>query len=219
MRILVKIASLFVIFLLNSCDSMNKKNDVNLNVTVSNLSLERVEPPHWWIGFKNKQLQLLVKEDSIGLSKVEIMYPGVTIEKINKANSPNYLFIDLIISESAKAGKFDIIFRSKTGKEKTHTYELKSRVKESHQYKGFNSSDAIYLITPDRFANADESNDVFDHLKEKTVDRTNDYARHGGDIKGITSHLDYISDLGYTAIWSTPFLLMICMKAHIMDML
>ena len=206
MKIFVKIASLFVIFLLNSCDSMNKKNDVNLNTSVSNLSLERVEPPYWWIGFKNKQLQLLVKEDSIGLSKVEISYPGVTIEKINRANSSNYLFIDLIISESAKAGKFDIIFKSKNGIEKAHTYELKSRIKESQEYKGFDSSDAIYLITPDRFANADESNDVFDHLKEKTVDRTNDYARHGGDIKGITSHLDYISDLGYTAIWSTPLL-------------
>jgi glycosidase len=206
MKILVRLASLLVFFFLYSCSEDNKKNKVSEITSVSNSSVERIEPPHWWVGFKNSKLQLLVKEDSIGFASVEISYLGVTIEEVHKANSPNYLFVDLDISESAKAGKFDIFFKYENGKEKTHTYELKSREKKSEEYKGFDSSDAIYLITPDRFANADTSNDAFIYLNEKTIDRTNDYARHGGDIKGITSHLDYVSDLGFTAIWSMPLL-------------
>jgi len=204
MKASFKIVYLLLTIMLYSCTK--DKNDVTEFIAVSNLSLERVEPPHWWVGFKSSKLQLLVKEDSIGSAKVEISYPGITLEKVHGTNSSNYLFIDLDISEVAKAGKFDIVFTSDNGDEKSHTYELKERTKPSEEYKGFDSSDVIYLITPDRFANADATNDVFNELNEKTIDRTNDYGRHGGDIKGITSHLDYISDLGFTAIWPMPLL-------------
>ncbi len=117
------------------------------------------------------------------------------------------MFIDLEISSSTKAGKFDIVFKNENGDEKTHTYELKERVKSSDDYKGFDSSDAIFLITPDRFANGDESNDIVEGLKETKIDRKDDYARHGGDIRGIINRLDYIEDLGYTSVWPTPVLI------------
>ena len=71
---------------------------------------------------------------------------------------------------------------------------------------GFNSSDVIYLITPDRFANGDPTNDIVKGLKESDIDRQNDYARHGGDIKGITDHISYIKDMGFTAVWPCPLL-------------
>ena len=87
-----------------------------------------------------------------------------------------------------------------------HTYELKTREKPAEDYIGFNSSDAIYLITPDRFVNANPKNDIFENLKEKTIDRSDDYARHGGDIQGITTQLDYIHNLGFTAVWPQPLL-------------
>ena len=133
--------------------------------------IQRVEPSNWWVGFKNPKLQLLVKDDTISMAKPEISYDGVTIEKVSKGTSPNYLFIDLNISESAKAGKFNIRFKFENGTQKTQTYELKSRVKPAEDYKGFDSSDVIYLITPDRFANGDPSNDVVAYLNEKTIDR------------------------------------------------
>ncbi|WP_223032735.1 glycoside hydrolase family 13 protein [Hanstruepera marina] len=176
------------------------------NVAVSNESLNRVEPPNWWVGMKDKSLQLLVHHDNIGNTSPEISYQGVTIDKVHKAKSPNYLFIDLIVSETAKPGKFDIVFKSENDEEQRHTYELKSRGKKPEDFVGFNSSDAIYLITPDRFANANPENDSFENLMEKEIDRTNDYARHGGDIEGVTNHLNYISDLGFTAIWPCPLL-------------
>ncbi|HEY5689314.1 MAG TPA: glycoside hydrolase family 13 protein [Yeosuana sp.] len=168
--------------------------------------IERVEPSHWWVGFKNQTLQLLVKDENVYTADIEISYDGVTIESIVKGTSPNYLFVDLNISENTKPGKFNIYFKFKNGSQKIQTYELKSRIKASEDYIGFNSSDVIYLITPDRFANGDESNDIIAYLKEKKIDRKNDYARHGGDIKGITNHLDYINEMGFTAIWPCPLL-------------
>ncbi|QTE22460.1 glycoside hydrolase family 13 protein [Polaribacter cellanae] len=201
-----------------SCKNEETKENTP-KISISNTSLERVEPPNWFIGFKNSSLQLLVKEPNIGNFTPSISYKGVSIEKVHTAKSPNYLFIDLKIDASTKAGKFDIVFKDKKGTKKTHTYELKKREKPADNYVGFNSSDVIYLITPDRFANADLSNDIgsktsksnenvesFQFLKENKIDRNDDYARHGGDIKGITNHLDYINEMGFTAIWSSPLL-------------
>jgi glycosidase len=126
---------------------------------------------------------------------------------VHKADSPNYLFLDLEIAETATPGKFNIVFKINNGPELVQTYELKKRQTPSEEYVGFNSSDAIYLITPDRFANANPENDSFESLNEQGTDRTDGYARHGGDLTGITNHLDYIKNLGFTAIWPTPVLI------------
>ncbi|MGJ5642552.1 glycoside hydrolase family 13 protein [Formosa sp. S-31] len=168
--------------------------------------INHVEPPNWWVGFKTSELQILVNGPEIGETSPEINYPGVSITKVHQAKSKNYLFIDLKIASSAKSGTFDIVFKSKKGKNQVYAYQLKSREKASKDYVGFNSSDAIYLITPDRFANGNPSNDVDVNMNEKVLDRSNDYGRHGGDIRGIINHLDYIHDLGFTAIWPTPVL-------------
>ncbi|MCI2228216.1 glycoside hydrolase family 13 protein [Polaribacter sp. MSW13] len=191
---------------ISSCSHAEKKKNVSV-VSISHSTLERVEPPNWFVGLRNTSLQLLVKDDNIGTSKPSISYVGVSIDKVNKAKSNNYLFIDLKIDKSTKSGKFDIIFTFKDGTKKTHTYELKSREKLAEDYIGFNSTDAIYLITPDRFSNAIESNDVNTKLKDTSLDRSDGYKRHGGDLQGIINHVDYISDLGFTAIWPTPVLI------------
>ena len=91
-------------------------------------------------------------------------------------------------------------------KDLVYTYELKQRNSNSANRIGFNSSDVIYLITPDRFANGNPANDINSAMKEKTIDRKDDYARHGGDIQGIIDHVDYIHNMGFTAIWPTPVL-------------
>ena len=202
-----KLILVLLVTILFSCKMENEKVESTNNIEVSNSKLERVEPLNWWIGLKDNTLQLLVKEDNISSATPEISYSGVSIDKVSKADSPNYLFIDLSISKSAKAGKFDIVFKYEDGSEKKHTYELKDKTKPSEEYIGFNSSDAIFLITPDRFANGDESNDIVEGLNETKIDRTDDYARHGGDLRGIINNLDYIHDLGYTSIWPTPVLM------------
>ncbi len=168
--------------------------------------LERVEPPNWWVGFQDNTLQLLVKEEGISDFAPEIDYPGVSIAEVHKADSPNYLFIDLLIWPTAEAGTFELVFKAKGKKTLRHSYELKERDRPSEDYVGFDSSDVIYLITPDRFANGDPDNDIVKGLREQKIDRKDDYARHGGDIKGITKHLEYIDEMGFTAIWSCPLL-------------
>ena len=203
----MKNSFLLIIFSVFIACNNSKKDSMNQEIIeVSNTFLQRVEPPNWWVDFNDSSLQLLVKEPNIGNSKPTISYQGVSIQKVHQAKSTNYLFIDLQIDKNTKAGKFDIVFTFDNGTTKTHTYELKERQKSSEEFVGFNSSDAIYLITPDRFANGDETNDINENLNEKTINRKDDYARHGGDLKGITNHIDYIADLGFTAVWPTPVL-------------
>ncbi|MBO2544693.1 glycoside hydrolase family 13 protein [Salegentibacter sp. BDJ18] len=168
--------------------------------------IERVEPPNWWTGFEETELQLMVYGENIGNATPNIDYPGVSIENVEKADSPNYLFVDLEIG-NAEAGTFDITFKLENGSEEVYEYELKSREKPASEYVGFDNTDAIYLITPDRFANGDKSNDSFDSLNEKNKNREDDYGRHGGDIRGIINHLDYIDEMGFTAIWPSPLVI------------
>jgi len=177
-----------------------------LSFLTLNLSaqIERVEPAFWWIGMKNPQLQLLIHGSEICNRKVEIQYPGVKILKTNRVCSPNYLFVTLEINQkTVKAGKFDILLKQPDKTDLSFTYELKNRRPNSAQQEGFNSSDVIYLLMPDRFANGDPTNDNVDSQPDK-ADRNKLNGRYGGDIKGIQDHLDYIKELGATAIWCTP---------------
>ncbi|PIB32888.1 alpha-amlyase [Gaetbulibacter sp. 5U11] len=206
MKKLRHLALVILISVSFSCQKETEKTTTSEVVTEVKNDIERIEPPHWWIGFNNTQVQLLVKHPNISEATPSINYAGVSIEKVHKADSPNYLFLDLNISESAKAGPFNIHFKFNEEKELVQTYEIKDRLKEASDYQGFNSTDAIYLITPDRFANGDTSNDINESLKEKTINRKDDYARHGGDLRGIIQHLDYIQEMGFTQIWSCPLL-------------
>jgi glycosidase len=194
-----------------SCDKEEKtsildEDSLALSSIEFKNEIERVEPMNWWVGFKNTELQLLAKHPNISEATPEISYAGVSIKKVNKAHSPNYLFIDLDISKETKPGQFNVIFKFANGNELTQTYELKPRKKPAEEFVGFDSSDVIYLITPDRFANGNSGNDTDEELHEKSIDRKNDYARHGGDIKGIIQHLDYIDNMGFTSIWPCPLL-------------
>jgi len=101
---------------------------------------------------------------------------------------------------------YRIIFKQALKADLIHSYQLKSRDKHPESYVGFNSSDAIYLITPDRFSNGNYDIDTVEGFKEKTVNRQDYQARHGGDIQGIINHIDYIHDLGFTSIWPCSLL-------------
>ena len=168
-------------------------------------ALKRIEPPCWWTGFKNPSLQLMVCGERISETKPEINYEGVELVASSSVENPNYLFLDLRLSPDVKAGKFEILFKQNGKTIIASPYELKAREKGSSQRIGFNSSDVMYLIMPDRFANGDPSNDSKPEMPEKS-NRTDPNGRHGGDLKGIQDHLDYIKDNGYTAIWVNPVL-------------
>jgi len=169
------------------------------------VSIDRVEPMFWWVGMKNPNLQLMVHGENIASTKVEMDYPGVRLESVDRVQNPNYLFLNLIIGEQAQPGIFNISFLDDHNKSATYSYELKTRKKGSSKRVGFNSSDVIYLITPDRFANGNPDNDNMPGMIEQ-ANRSDKDGRHGGDLQGIIDHLDYIQKMGFTSIWITPVL-------------
>lgn len=166
------------------------------------MEIKKVAPSFWWAGMKNPELQILLYGEDLALSDVSVSGEGIYLKEVVRQDNPNYLLLYLDLSE-AKAQTFQILL--KNGKKKLQIpYELKSRVRRGEDVKGFTSEDVLYLIMPDRFANSNPENDVVDGMREKKVDRADAFARHGGDIQGISSHLDYIADLGVTAIWLNP---------------
>ena len=164
--------------------------------------IQRIDPTNWWVGMKNPNVQLLVYGPNAGTFNYSINYPGVKLVKTNKVENPNYAFLDLTIAATAKPGFFKVTGKA-SGQTITRSYELKARTKEP-KGNGLTSADFIYLLMPDRFANGDTSNDKFDDMADALADANNPVLRHGGDLKGITDHLDYLQELGVTAVWPTP---------------
>jgi glycosidase len=161
--------------------------------------IERIEPPFWWKGMENTQLQLMLYGQQIADYQVEI--PALDSITIQKVENPNYLFIDLDLAK-VKAGKLEIQLRKENKVQSKFEYEIKVREQRS-DIESFNASDVIYLLMPDRFANGDLSNDAHPTVTEQP-NRSHKDGRHGGDLQGIIDHLDYLEDLGVTALWSTP---------------
>ncbi|MEQ7801319.1 glycoside hydrolase family 13 protein [Pedobacter sp. ASV1-7] len=166
--------------------------------------LKKVEPMFWWVGMKNPKLQLMVYGQDIGAMDVEIVYPGVKIIKINQVENPNYLFLDLELSENVKPGKFPIKFIKDKKRKLEYIYELKRKSTDVNRISGVNQGDLIYELMPDRFANGDPGNDIVPGMKEAKIDRNGLISRHGGDLQGLIDRLDYLNDLGVTALWLTP---------------
>ena len=175
-----------------------------LRAAFPQVAIDHVEPPCWWTDMRNNSLQLMIHGKNIGKTKPFFEYKGVSL-KGSTSTGTDYLFVDLSVGSFAKPGTITISFKEKDSVLITCKYELKARVKESARRQGFNTSDMMYLIMPDRFANGDPNNDDMPGMLEK-ADRTKPNGRHGGDIQGITSHLDYLQKLGVTTIWCTPLL-------------
>ncbi|WP_437397011.1 glycoside hydrolase family 13 protein [Flagellimonas lutimaris] len=166
--------------------------------------VERIEPPNWWAGMQNTELELLVYGNNINQLHPEFS-DDITIKKVVKVENPNYLFIT-VDTKDITPGTKKLSFKKGRRTVDSFDYEFKTRRENSTQREGFNSSDVIYLLMPDRFANGDPSNDSTPETIEK-ANRDHQGGRHGGDIQGVIDHLDYIHELGATTLWSTPLTL------------
>ena len=168
-------------------------------------AIDHLEPASWWVGMKHDRVELMVHGDHIAALVPKVSHPGVSIANVAKVDNPNYLFVTLAIAADAKPGTFDIEFHDSANRVLRHPWRLDTREAGSAARRGFDASDAIYLITPDRFANSDPGNDNAAGLREQ-ANRNNPNGRHGGDIAGLRRHLDYIAGMGFTQIWPTPLL-------------
>ena len=162
--------------------------------------VKRMEPPFWWSGMHRQQLEILFYGDNI--SRLEPFSKDIDILEARRTSNPNYLFLTVDCA-GQKAGIVQIEFNNKGETMFTVDYEFRARRTASAERNGFDASDVIYLIMPDRFANGDPSRDTHPEMQE-VADRSEPGGRHGGDIRGIINRLDYIKELGATAIWSTP---------------
>lgn len=164
-------------------------------------------PTHWWTGMKNPAVQLMLHGFKIGDNSFTVNYPGVKLVKTNKVENPNYVFLDLVVEKSAKPGTVRINMKEKGVKREIY-FDLKKRKPGNGTAfaKGVTSKDFMYLIMPDRFSNGDETNDRVPGMRDQTLNRDTVFNRHGGDLKGIQNHLDYLQSLGVTTLWLNPII-------------
>lgn len=163
--------------------------------------IQKVEPMFWWKGMKNPEVQILVYGKDISKYNIELS-DNVKIQNLQKTENPNYVFVTINTNEVNKSS-FKINIKNKNKIVDSYTYELKDRQPNSANRSSFTSKDMVYLIMPDRFANGDESNDSKKELIDK-ANRSIPDGRHGGDLRGIINNLDYLQNLGATAVWLTP---------------
>jgi glycosidase len=126
--------------------------------------------------------------------------PGAAI--VN--SSGTYAFVDVKIKPSATPGSYPLILETPGGTVKV-PFQINRKLEQKSHFQGITSDDVIYLIMTDRFSNGDPSNDAPAGSPAEANSRTNPRAYHGGDFRGIINHLDYLKDLGVTAIWLTPW--------------
>ncbi|MFV0153714.1 glycoside hydrolase family 13 protein [Empedobacter falsenii] len=163
--------------------------------------IQKVEPMFWWKGMKNPEVQILVYGKDISKYIIELS-DQIKIKDIQKTENPNYVFVT-VNTNNVNKSSFKINIKNKNKVVDSYTYELKDRQPNSANRSSFTSKDVVYLIMPDRFANGDESNDSKKVLTDK-ANRSIPDSRHGGDLRGIINNVDYIQNLGATAVWLTP---------------
>ena len=183
-----------------------KKILISLALILSSMTMQaatkidHIEPENWYVGMKNSSLQLMVYGKNIRDSHVSVDYPGVKIDSLVRLDSPNYLFVYLNLS-GAKPGNMVLNIDGKKV-----NYPLKARTMSGDKRIGFDNSDVLYMLMPDRFASGRNITKPMKGLNPYVVNRSKPSLRHGGDLEGVRQHLDYFNQLGVTALWFTPVL-------------
>ncbi|MBR0275908.1 MAG: glycoside hydrolase family 13 protein [Prevotella sp.] len=185
---------------------------MTMNAAKPKVTVDRIDPTDWYVGMKNPSVQLMVYGQGIrDVKEVTTDYPGVLIDSLVRLDSPNYLLVYMNLS-GAQPGTMTLQFQGEKGKPLKVNYLLKAREMAGKERRGFDISDVLYLLMPDRFAKGmslspDPSPKERGDVKQPyTVDRSKPSLRHGGNIAGIREHLDYFCELGVTALWFTPIL-------------
>ena len=168
-------------------------------------NVTRIDPTNWFADMQDPTLQLMVYGKDIKFANVSTDYPNVKIDSLVRLDSPNYLLIYLNL-KGAKPGEIALTFSNKNGKKTIKKYQLKAREMAGSDRKGFDISDVLYMLMPDRFANGNPKNDIIKGMEDQLCNRNEPSLRHGGDLEGLRQHLDYFTDLGVTALWFTPVL-------------
>jgi glycosidase len=165
-------------------------------------NITRVEPPNWWIGMKWNTVQLFIYGEKLSGGQLQSADPAIEVLSTTVLGEGAYLCSEIVIPENLSAGQY-LFFIDTPGGKDSLLFPIENRPDSQGRYNGFDNSDVIYLIMPDRFSNGNPDNDNVEGMGDE-MDRSRPWGRHGGDLQGIINKLDYLAELGVTAIWINP---------------
>ena len=179
---------------------------MTMSAAKQKVAIDRIDPTDWFVGMKNPSLQLMVYgKDIASVQEVTTDYSGAVVDSVVRLDSPNYLLVYMNL-RNAQPGTMTLKFNLEKRKTLTYAYTLKAREMSGDKRIGFDISDVLYMLMPDRFAQGAGHNPQVKGMRPYKEDRTQPSLRHGGDLNGIREHLDYFNELGVTALWLTPVL-------------
>ncbi len=155
--------------------------------------IDRIDPPDWWTGLPGPML--LLQGEGFADAHFAVSGNKVKIERTQVSENGHWAFLWLD-TQSAAPETVWLTASNKRGNAR-RAYVLAPRNKDPTAHAGFSAADAMYLIMTDRFARAGSDVPPGD-------DRSAPRGWHGGNLKGIEQHLDYLQQLGVTTVWTTP---------------
>jgi glycosidase len=161
--------------------------------------ITKIDPPNWFTELPDSLL--LVHGEHLENTTFAVQRGDARITQASISPNGHWAFLTFVTSE-ARPGQIEIVATNPRGST-TEPYMLSARRSAAEQPKGFSSADVMYLIMPDRFADGDKANDDLKSFRDPD-DRSMGFAYHGGDLRGIEDHLDYLKQLGVTTLWTTP---------------
>jgi len=176
-------------------------------LSIANGQTTEAYPTNWFTQMQYNKIQILFRNTNANFTKatVNANYPGLKVLGVNHFENDHYIAVDIEITAAAKPGIVNFVFTNKGEKTITPWSLLPRRKGRGTSFaQGINPSDLIYFLMPDRFSNGDPSNDQIAGLKDQSLNRDSIFLRHGGDLKGVTNHLDYFEKLGVSTLWMTP---------------
>jgi len=178
---------------------------VNLRlISAQTPEILKVDPPGWWTRSSVNPVRLLVRGRNLQDGRVAVAGSGLRVIGTPKINDRGtYIFVDVFIAPDAPAGERSLTVITPRGSARA-SFEVAGPLNRAGRFQGFSTSDVLYLIMIDRFADGDQSNN--DPPQSRGIyDRKNKFYYHGGDLQGVIDRLPYLKELGVTAIWLTPW--------------
>ncbi len=149
-------------------------------------------------------VRLLIRGKNLNGARVKATRPQTVASGVRVNRNGTYLFISVRISPAAKPGEYPLVVETTQGRA-TVPFRLNTALDASQNFKGITTDDVIYLIMTDRFSDGDPANNSPAEAPAEAFNRRNPRAYHGGDLRGVINHLQYLKELGVTAIWLTPW--------------
>jgi glycosidase len=162
----------------------------------------KVEPPNWWADHSWNPVRVLVEGRALAGAQV-LATDGLTAGPLKVSDNGCWAMFDLSISPSAQPGRRGLVLKTDGGSTSL-PFELLARPETNGCFQGFSPDDTIYLAMPDRFADGSTENNE-PPVSPGLFDRSKPRHYHGGDLSGAINRLPYLTDLGITALWLTPW--------------